>query len=101
MYKIRYKPFFSRVESIIAALVPGAAPQAETRGVLSVGVIEARGLCAKTLTGATLLHAAVAIGEVDWVGSFQESDGAVYLIRDLVHIKSTRKEATLQFTLAM
>lgn len=51
MYKIRYKPFFSRIEPILAALVPNSAPRAEVKGELTVTLIECQGLMENLLTG--------------------------------------------------
>lgn len=44
MFKIRYKPFFTRLEHVISALLPQTAPQVQTTGALSVSVIECRGI---------------------------------------------------------
>jgi len=53
MYKIRYKPFFNRVQHLVAALVPNAAPRVETTGDLTLTIVECRGLMS------TLLHSNV------------------------------------------
>ena len=53
MYKIRYKPFFSRMEHLVAALVPNAAPRVDTTGALTLTIVECRGLMP------TLLHSNV------------------------------------------
>lgn len=51
MFKIRYKPFFSRIEHLIPALVPNAAPRVESRGSLTVTLVECRGLMNTILLG--------------------------------------------------
>jgi len=51
MYKIRYKPFFNRIQPLVAACVPNAAPRIETTGNLIITIVECRGLMPNLLRG--------------------------------------------------
>lgn len=100
MYKIRYKPFFTRVENIIAALVPNSAPRAEMKGNLTVTLIECRGLMSTLLDGN--VYSTLALGDFDWVAAYvDDNNGTISLVRDLVYVKTERREANLDFTLGM
>lgn len=129
MFKIRYKPFFSRIEHLIPALVPSTAPKIETRGSLTVTLVECRGLMNSILQGnvnATLgvgkklglmthlsndkfyfvcdiFHPKFyhVVGDLDWIAAYTDDFGSSFLIRDIVYIKTAKREVNLDFTLAM
>lgn len=61
MFKIRYKPFFSRIEHIIPALVPNAAPKVDAKGSLTVTLVECRGLMNSILLGN--MYATIGVGK--------------------------------------
>ncbi|CAG7832375.1 unnamed protein product [Allacma fusca] len=98
MFKIRYKPFFSRVEQILATLVPDGAPRADSRGSLSVTMIECRGLMSSLLHGNIFAH--LAVGDFNWVAAYPESPH-VYLVLDVVCVKTAKRETNLDFTLML
>lgn len=62
MFKIRYKPFFARIEHIIPALVPNAAPKVEAKGSLTVTLVECRGLMNTILQGN--VYATIGVGKI-------------------------------------
>lgn len=99
MYKIRYKPFFSRVEHIIAALVPNSAPRSEVKGDLAVTLIECRGLMPSLLGGN--IYSTLALGDFDWIAAYDDGSGCISIVRDLVYVKTGRRETSLDFTLGM
>ena len=122
MFKIRYKPFFVRMEHAISALLPQTAPQVEATGKLTLTVVECRGLM-KDLIHNTV-YAVVGIGKIvkskkfccnkftvknlyyciadyDWVGIYPAPSDPkrAFVIRDVICVKTLRREANLDFAL--
>lgn len=40
-------------------------------------------------------------GDLDWIAAYSDEFGSNYIIRDIVYIKTAKREANLDFTLAM
>lgn len=99
MYKIRYKPFFARIEPMLAALVPNSAPRADTSGTLRISLLECRGLMTSLLQGG--VYAVIGLSDIDWVAAYSDKDdsNSVFLVRDLVHLKTSKREEKLDFVL--
>lgn len=41
------------------------------------------------------------LGDLDWIAAYTDDFGSNYLIRDIVYVKTAKREVNLDFTLAM
>ncbi len=47
------------------------------------------------------VYCTLALGDFDWVAAYADGLGTVSIVRDLVYIKTVKRETNLDFTLGM